>query len=474
MASLSTSKAGTRKIQFTDGDGIRKTIYLGDASLKDARTVKTYIEAILSAKGHGVTVAPEVAAWIDSLPDILAGKLAAVGLVNARGPRAGGDRLGAFLKAYATGKDWKPNTVANIGRAMALLKEYFGEFRALRSITEPEAAAWREWLRTDKKMKTNTMRRHVGRAKQFFAYAAKRKMIPDNPFGELASTLVADRTRDRFITRGEADAVMEACPNAEWRLLFALSRYGGLRCPSEHFALRWQDVDWEKGRITVNSPKTEHHAGKASRVIPIFAELRQPLEEAYDAAPEGAVFVLSRIGAVSPGTHLKRIIRRAGLTPWPKLFHNLRASRETELTETYPIQTVVAWLGNSPAVALKHYLQVPTEHFDRASEAPENRDAKDDAEGSEIEAQRGALRNEKPQKPPENRGISHFRVPPAGVRHSRSFRGKTSNRPESDADSDAFSDDDPDLAALVKAWERLTADERRLVLLAAGLAPVER
>jgi integrase len=47
----------------------------------------------------------------------------------------------------------------------------------------------------------------------------------------------------RFVTREEAHAVMDACPDAEWRLLFALSRFGGLRCPSEHIALRWADVD---------------------------------------------------------------------------------------------------------------------------------------------------------------------------------------------------------------------------------------
>ncbi len=35
-----------------------------------------------------------------------------------------------------------------------------------------------------------------------------------------------------FITDDEAQKVMDACPNAEWRLLFALSRWGGLRCPS--------------------------------------------------------------------------------------------------------------------------------------------------------------------------------------------------------------------------------------------------
>jgi hypothetical protein len=39
----------------------------------------------------------------------------------------------------------------------------------------------------------------------------------------------------------ERNKVLEACPNAEWRLIFALSRFGGLRCPSEHLVLTWAD-----------------------------------------------------------------------------------------------------------------------------------------------------------------------------------------------------------------------------------------
>src|SRR5262249_51540416 len=66
-------------------------------------------------------------------------------------------------------------------------------------------------------------------------------------------------------------------------------------------------------------------------------------------------------------TQLNRIIRRAGLTPWPKPFHNLRATRQTELAERYPIHVVCSWLGNSPTIAREHYLQVTEEHYTRAA-----------------------------------------------------------------------------------------------------------
>jgi integrase len=60
------------------------------------------------------------------------------------------------------------------------------------------------------------------------------------------------------------DKVLEACPDVEWRLIFALSRFGGLRCPSEHLILSWADLDWERSRFRVESPKT------GVRWVPIF------------------------------------------------------------------------------------------------------------------------------------------------------------------------------------------------------------
>lgn len=109
-------------------------------------------------------------------------------------------------------------------------------------------------------------------------------------------------------------------------------------------------------------------------MIPLFAELRPYLEEANELATDGAEFVIDekyRKAAMGPGgwmnanlrTTFHKIVRRAGLEPWPRLFHNLRASRETELVETYPVQVVTSWLGNTPSVAMGHYLMTTDEHF---------------------------------------------------------------------------------------------------------------
>ena len=45
----------------------------------------------------------------------------------------------------------------------------------------------------------------------------------------------------------------------------------------------------------------------------------------------------------------------------------MRASRETELVQTYPLHVVTAWIGNSARVAAKHYLQVTDADFERAA-----------------------------------------------------------------------------------------------------------
>ena len=137
----------------------------------------------------------------------------------------------------------------------------------------------------------------------------------------------------------------------------------------------------------------EHHPGKGTRRIPLFPELKAVLEEALNLAEKGAVYVVDesmRKAYRGPGgwmnvnlrTTFLKIIKRAGLAQWPRLFHNLRSSRQTELAETFPAHVVCDWLGNSEAVAMKHYLQTTDDHFSRAAggspKAKQSRAADDD------------------------------------------------------------------------------------------------
>ncbi|GDY07249.1 hypothetical protein LBMAG52_07350 [Planctomycetia bacterium] len=66
---------GNRKIQFVNGDGKRKSVYLGKILKTDAKEVCSKIEAILATALSRRSLAPEVAEWVGNVPDVLAEKL---------------------------------------------------------------------------------------------------------------------------------------------------------------------------------------------------------------------------------------------------------------------------------------------------------------------------------------------------------------------------------------------------------------
>lgn len=49
--------------------------------------------------------------------------------------------------------------------------------------------------------------------------------------------------------------------------------------------------------------------------------------------------------------------------PWLRLFHNLRASGQTEWAARFPADVVCDWLSSSEAIARKHDLQTTEEPF---------------------------------------------------------------------------------------------------------------
>jgi integrase len=388
MASLLThnhgQKAGAKFIRFFRGDE-RPMIYLGKVSDRFADTVLRHVEDLVSARAGGMSPAPATAKWLTTIDAALSQKLADAGLIDAPADSSpAATKLDAFIADYlATRSDLKPSTRTNLAVARRSLVTFFGAGKLLSAITAGDADEFRLWLRRKKPAKPgepmppgfadNTARRVCGRAKQFFEAARKKRLILESPFEDIGDCQVkSNKSRDRFITRDEAQKVFDACPNAQWRLLFALSRYAGMRCPSEHAGLRWSDIDWANNRFTVRSPKTEHHEGHDSRVVPIFAELRPYLEAARAESPKDAEHVLTirtmRAAKPNPRTTMEKIIKKAGLTPWPKLFHNLRASRQTELeSQGHPTHVVCSWLGNSPKVAREHYLRATEADFEKAA-----------------------------------------------------------------------------------------------------------
>ena len=247
----------------------------------------------------------------------------------------------------------------------------------MRSVTAADGRAFRQWLQDHQGQAENTMRRRCGRTRQFFAAAVKSKSIDENPFEGMSVTVSGSTDKERFVSEEESQKILKACPDLQWRLIFALCRYGGLRCPSEVLALTWENVVWDSSRIIVTSPKTRRYKGHEQRVLPMLPELASVLNEAYEAAFDrledssavvsGPVVTRYRDATQNLRTTFEKIVIRAGLVPWQKPFQNLRSTRETELMEIYPSHFVVSWIGHSEKVARKHYLQTPDAHFEKAT-----------------------------------------------------------------------------------------------------------
>ena len=239
-----------------------------------------------------------------------------------------------------------------------ILEGFFGPQTTLDAITADMAHDWRAHLRSQSSEATTRL--HCRNAKAMVRAAVKRGLIIANPFAELASAAVT-ADHDRYVSREEACAVLDECPSLQWRLLFVLCRFAGLRCPSETHSLNWGDINWERKRMTVHDKKR-----KRLRVIPIFPEVAPYLESAFDNAAEGDERVIT-FSKNNRHRTLNAIISRAGIEPWEDLFQALRQAAETDLAKRFPQYVVSAWIGHSMKVSERHYLQLTDDFYEDAA-----------------------------------------------------------------------------------------------------------
>lgn len=488
MASVSKDSAGNVRILFTDASRKRRAVYLGKVPKKIAESIKTKVEHLVSAAASRMPLDTETATWVAAVGDDLAGKLAAVGLI----PPRTSSTLRAFLAEYQRGRatdgHTKPGTLTVLRGVANDLVAVLGAGADLRTLTAADAERVKQHYQ-DEKLAGSTISRRLKTAKMLFKHAVKVKMVGENPFADVKGKS-NDQTARQFYVSADDTRRLIAAADPTWRVVLALARFGGLRCPSEVLSLRWENVNFETDRMTVTSPKTEHHPGKAYRTVPLFPEVRAALDEAFELAAPGEVYVVGgpqgerhRRAAQRPNgwssARLRpaflRLIRRAGLTPWPRLFQNLRSSCETDLMRHHPIHVVTAWIGNTPQVALGHYLQTLEADFAKAVRG----DARGDAHTTQIPTQTtaaydGPQRTEDAFCPTELGDLSA--VDPTGPMQSGGRSGHRMIIPGAEivqkfsqfghpaAGDDAHSDvtgDKPGLSSLVAA---LTTEQRAELL----------
>ncbi len=361
MASIEYRARSTRVIAYVNKD--KQTFALGRVTKKTAERFAGNIDTLLHERRCNLPISREVSNWLADLDDSLYCMLAEHGLVESR-VKAG--TLATFIDSYiASRSDVTERRIGKFKNAKARMVEFFGDVE-LDTITPGAADEYARWLL--KQLAAPTAHKECQIAAQFLRHAYRRELIPRNPFDGVVVGKATNDDRRVFVPRDVIQKVLDKCPNWQWRTVVALARYGGLRCSSEVALLKWSDIHWDADRFTVTSPKTKRY-GKATRVVPLFPELRQFLDEAFSMAQEGETWVVPMLGGDGDknlGTTFRKIVRRAGVDVWPKPFQNCRSSRQTELEQRFPTYVVCTWLGNTPTVAHKHYLTVTDDHFGEA------------------------------------------------------------------------------------------------------------
>lgn len=274
-----------------------------------------------------------------------------------------------------------PKTLAKHSVTLRYLAQYFGEHRGMHTITAADAESWIDALESGRVVNTplteQTLRGHIRVAKTVWHWAREMaRAVSDNPFSGYDSQPLPG-SPNHCVSLDDFEKVVKATGDHGWRTLFGLCRLAGLRL-EEARTLLWSGkatdsdgvehqigVDWDRQRLClVGNSKTK----RVYREVPVCPRLDDILSKAFTAAPEGAM----TITGLSPNNLTRngqRIVRAAGLEPWPKLFQSLRSSCENAWKVAGIAEpTYTAWAGHSAPVSRRHYVSPTPDEFAAVSQ----------------------------------------------------------------------------------------------------------
>jgi integrase len=367
MSSISTNKkTGTRRLMFqVSKGGARCQIYLGRLPLKQAEAIRRRVDVLIAAKRSNSPVDPETADWLAAVDRKLREDFVKHGLAE---PSAAELELTLeeLIDKFYQSQAVKPATLAAYKQATDSLLAHFGKGSLIRRLVPQQLEAWHKSLHSSG-LAQATVTKRVNIAKAVFGRAVRWGMIDQCPLQNVKRGSQVNPARQHYVSDETVTAVLAACPDDESRLIVALARYAGLRCPSEMVDLRWRDIELENNVIRVRSSKLAAYGQKSARDVPVTPQVRAALLQVGFGSPDQ--HVVPRISSKSTNMRkmLETAVRRAGLNPWPRLFQNLRASCEMDWATAAGHHAAAAWIGHSLEVSAKHYVLVRDDHFEKVT-----------------------------------------------------------------------------------------------------------
>lgn len=354
-------------------------------SRKTAERTVLRIDDLIDAAVHRTPIDGELLRWLEGIDERLFRQLVRAGLAKEREGHTVKSLTDAILKSKEASV--KPRTIVSMKQTQSSLIEHFGGERDITTISAGDADEFKYFLQSPRTitktrksgesyerevpgLASETVQRRLRNAKSFFTFAVRKGFIKENPFSDMQTGQRGNRARMFHVDTQLADRVLEALPDARWRLLFSLYRWGGLRF-NEALLLTWDDIVADRALIMVPDEKGAKH-GKPVRKVPLFDEIEPYLTQLWESLPEGTLgadrIFAEFLNGANPNQYLRnyfiRYLERAGITPWPRLFQNLRSTRATELSRIYASHVVRAILGHTEEVAQTNYLQPLEEDYD--------------------------------------------------------------------------------------------------------------
>jgi len=279
--------------------------------------------------------------------------------------------LGEYVDAYlrARRSELAPGTLAIHETTSRYLLAHFGEGRRLDAIGRADARGFKTALAGNelarvqqhgkkRDLSAATVHMHLRNARTIFEQATRDDLIPFNPFHRLAGAAPPPKEW-HYIGMDEFATLVEWAPR-RFRELLALTRLAGLR-RGEALHLRWGDIDWERGRLTVIASGDWRPKDREPRTVPVCALLADVLSAAFSRADDGAEYVITpgTVNVSSVSRDFTALCRRAGVKRYGKPLHTLRKSCLTDWARAFPMHVVSAWAGHASITTTQEfYLQV--------------------------------------------------------------------------------------------------------------------
>lgn len=375
MATLSEFPKKHWRIQYVDLEGKRQTLRLGKCSKSSAEIVRHRLGLLIAARRLSVAVDADTLSWLNSVGEPLRSRLARTGLTGLDvAVKRDRGLVADFLRDYVSKRKEvvKPGTVIMWNTAIRDFCRTLPDKLTLSQLDATHGMAWLDSMRSSG-LSSTTQHQRMTVVRQMIDYAVAGKRIASNPL----SSIKIQKTKSIANVEVPRETIDTLLPQLTltWQAIVVLARYGGLRCPSEVLSLRWEHVDMRNRVMMVPEPKNERQPGRGVRKCPLFPEIF----EVFMRIKRTSEYVVDigddiRHAAKRHGwrdshlrTELRKLLIGLGITPWPRLFHSMRASRQTELEREFGRTAACAWIGNSERVAEAHYLMVTSSDWQRAT-----------------------------------------------------------------------------------------------------------